>query len=567
MARRLVTVLAAAVLWAGAGSAVLTSSAFGGGVDGNGTLTAAVYNSTPYTWTLVAAKSISSGSCLDRGCLVAPAGTIGPGGGSLYSVYPNLNSQCAFEGGVTFGYDAYFTYQVNVVGGPPEFITVGVSQAFRNGDCGSALPSLQVWDTVAPPPAGYDPASLDSPAPQTANPQLAVQLNTPTPFDPTITAVGNFTADGSTDLGQPFVELLNAACGNATGSCSFDATTPVEYIPGPLGDQRQALSCDLGPPPAAGQPANDDPNYYVVEYEAVHTTTFSAGAGVTLSTGFDLLGLVSGDASISVDAEKEWQETKTFVRSAKVYIPRNSWGFLWAAPTIGKVTGTITATVGAAKYTITNFTTSHAGVSGQGDPLKTPTPAYNTVAKTRPMTSAERVKFCEESPALALRLKARAAAAPPAGLRAGRSIARVAIGETQKAVLARLGWPAEKRFELRPCRGLPGCTAQRGLGGTWNYKKRKLSVVFGPDRRVVALEHRGNQRTVRGVGKDSTLAAVRGAFPTLTCRKLRLRLDCSVRRVSGQRTTRTLFRFTERDKRQWRVKRVLIYVDGREVTT
>ena len=129
------------------------------------------------------------------------------------------------------------------------------------------------------------------------------------------------------------------------------------------------------------------------------------------------------------------------------------------------------------------------------------------------MTSAERVKFCEESPTLALRMKARAAAALPARLRAGRSVARVAIGETQKAVLARLGWPDEKRFELRPCRGLAGCTARRGLGWHLELQEAQAFRRLRPDRRVAALEHRGNQRTVRGVGKDSTLASVRGAFP------------------------------------------------------
>ena len=146
---------------------------------------------------------------------------------------------------------------------------------------------------------------------------------------------------------------------------------------------------------------------------------------------------------------------------------------------------------------------------------------------------------------------------------AGRSVARVALGETQEDVVARLGWPAERRFELEPCQGMPGCTAVRGVHGTWNYKGRKLSVVFGTDRRVTALIHSGNRRTVHGVGKDSTLAAVRGRFPGVACRKFRKRIDCAVKQVSDGRSVRTVFRLTERTGRRWKTKKVLIYVDGR----
>ena len=140
----------------------------------------------------------------------------------------------------------------------------------------------------------------------------------------------------------------------------------------------------------------------------------------------------------------------------------------------------------------------------------------------------------------------------------------MALGETQEAVVARLGWPAEKRFQLEPCQGMPGCTALRGLHGTWNYKQRKLSVVFGRDRRVAALIHTGNRRTEDGVGKESTLAAVRGKFPGITCHRFRKRIDCAAKRVSGGRTVNTVFRFTERSGRRWKAKKVLLYVDGRK---
>jgi hypothetical protein len=132
-------------------------------------------------------------------------------------------------------------------------------------------------------------------------------------------------------------------------------------------------------------------------------------------------------------------------------------------------------------------------------------------------------------------------------------------------VVARLGWPAERRFALHPCKGLPGCAAVRGLGGTWTYKKQKLAVVFGTDRRVVALIHSGSQRTTDGVGSDSSLASLRGKFPGIACEKLGRRIDCTVKRVSGQQTIRTVFRLADHLQGQatrWKTNKVLIYVDG-----
>jgi hypothetical protein len=232
------------------------------------------------------------------------------------------------------------------------------------------------------------------------------------------------------------------------------------------------------------------------------------------------------------------------------------------APTVGRITGTLVATIGSATFTANNFTEVRSGVTGVTDPLRQPTPAFNVVTKTRPMTAAELKKFCGASASsrasAASRLKARRAA-PRARLVPHRSVARVALGETQEAVVARLGHPAEKRFALNPCKGLPGCTAVRGLGGTWKYKQHKLSVVFGPDRRVAALVHSGNQRTEDGVGKDSTLAHLRGKFPRIACEKFRKSIDCTLKRVSGQRTVSTVFRLTDRGRGRWKTTKVLIY--------
>jgi hypothetical protein len=384
---------------------------------------------------------------------------------------------------------------------------------------------------------------------------------------------GNFTVDASTDLGAPFVILLNTLCsGVANTTCSFTQTTPITYGPGALGGKQSAQNCDLSAAAARGQPSaraaqaappdNNDPNYYLVEYKAAQSASLSVGAGVTVSAEFELFDTIASEASVSVEAEHEWEEVKTFTREVKVFIPSNSWGFVWVAPTVGTVTGTLVVTNGTATFTATNFTEARSGVTGVADPLKQPIPAFNVVTKTRPMTADDLRRFCHTSASSRASASSQLRALktkPPARLVPHRSVARVALGETQEAVVARLGWPTEKRFALNPCKGLPGCAAVRGLGGTWNYKNRKLRVVFGPDRRVAALIHSGSQRTVNGVGKDSTLAAVRGAFPGIACAHSASKVDCTIKRVSKQDTVKTVFRFTERRGGRWKCARVLIY--------
>jgi hypothetical protein len=572
MARRLVLVLAAAVMCAGAGSALLASPAAAGGVDDRGRLSAAVYNFTPYTWTLV---SVQQGAPCpyndptgENRCWAAPPPqTVAPGASPVYQLDPNDSESAPFS--TKFGYDAYFTYRVDVLGGgAPEYVTIAISQCACSGVYGSHIATVLEWDTVAPPPAGYLASSLAPPGPQTANAQLGAQPG-PQLYDVTVSAVGDFSFDASTDLGRPFVDLLNSACAGADNtSCSFTQTAPVTYGPGELSDEQPGQNCDLGPSPPAGElPPDSDPNYKVIEQAVTQSASLSVGAGVTVSAEFSLFGTISSEASVSVEAEHEWEEVQTYTRKTKVFIPSNSWGFAWWAPTVGRVTGTLVAKIGSAMYTATNFTEVRSGVTGVTDPLKQPTPAFNVVTKTRPMTAAELAKFCGvgSSARSALVRRQMQKGRPPARLVIGGSVAGVALGETQEAVVARLGWPAEQRFALRPCKGMPGCTAVRGLGGTWNYNKRRLSVVFGPDRRVVALIHSGNQRTKDGVGRDSTLAHLRGRFPGISCAKLANRVDCTVKRVSGQQTIRTVFRLADRLRgpgTRWKTTKVLIYVDG-----
>jgi hypothetical protein len=175
------------------------------------------------------------------------------------------------------------------------------------------------------------------------------------------------------------------------------------------------------------------------------------------------------------------------------------------------------------------------------------------------MTDAELAFWCGKSTSAARRAAPQAKRS--ARLVAHRSVGGVALGDTQEAVLRRLGWPEEKRFQLRPCEGMPSCAAVPGMGGTWNYKERKHSVVFGPDRRVAAIIHTGNLRTKDGVGKNSTIAHLRGKFPRIACQKFDRRIDCTLKRVSAQQAVRTVFRLTHRGGKRWKTRKVLIYTE------
>ena len=116
--RRILSTLGVAALCAGAGLALLASPAHAGQVDYNngGLLSAAVYNLTPYTWTLVAQSGAWS---------TAPPATIAPGGGGGYALSPyQTRTPGACFGHDAYDFDAYMTYKVDVLGGPPEYANV-----------------------------------------------------------------------------------------------------------------------------------------------------------------------------------------------------------------------------------------------------------------------------------------------------------------------------------------------------------------------------------------------------------------------------------------------------------
>jgi hypothetical protein len=127
-----------------------------------------------------------------------------------------------------YGYDAFMTYRVDILGGPAEYVTVALSQAQCFGEYGDCRPALRQFITTQPPPANYDPATNVEapPAPLVVNPQFTFQVFHPQDWDLTYTPIGAWTVDASTDLGASFVNLLNSYCGGDKDACSFEQKGP-----------------------------------------------------------------------------------------------------------------------------------------------------------------------------------------------------------------------------------------------------------------------------------------------------------------------------------------------------
>jgi hypothetical protein len=509
-----VLVLVAAVVWASAGSALLASPALAGGVDtSDGYLNGGLYNLTPYTWTKVAQASPATcygkyadgtGGRATSNCwdVQEPAATIAPGGASGYTVLPNAIELPAFGNlfSTKFGYDAWVTYRVDVLGGAPEYVTFTVSQCYCTFTYGSSYPALDVWNTSGPPPASYDPGPDPNapPATQTASPQITYSHNVPYLYDQSFQIAGNYTVDASTDLGAPFVSVLNTICGSNASACSFTQTSPLKWGIDPAVKSGTSVNCTVsqtatrGSPPAGvvgtePPPPPLDPNWFQVEYEAAQSATLTVGGGLTVATEFNLFGTIGGKISVELEAEHEWQEVKTFTRGSKVYVPSNNIGSIWVAPVVGKVTGTLVVSNGSATFTATNFSETRSGVTK--NPL---TPAFNVITKIRPMTAGEYKANCVNLSSGSL-----GGGAPKGKSLPGPALARVKRGQTRAEVLRELGPPLVERFTTKTCRLRDvRCNAIGGRGGTWVY--RDVAVVFGANHRVSALIYstHGHRRMV-----------------------------------------------------------------------
>lgn len=410
--------LATALLCAGAGSALFASPAAAGDINfDNGLLTAAVYNLTPYTWTLVAENAPGPNSypfpCGYGPSAGAPAncwrqapGNMAPGGASLFQIHENGGGYACFFGGQAEAFDGYFTYRVDVLAGSPEYVTVAISGLAENGSCGSAAAQIYVYDTTAPPPPGYDAAASQGtpPAAQTPNPQVTYSHNSPYLYDQSFQIVGNYTVDASTNLGAPFVDVLNALCSGGTNtSCAFTSTGPLTWgIGAPVrqgglianctvpartrsaGSTRRGVSAE--PPPS---PPDNDPNWHRISVKVARTASVSVGGSLTASAEFNLFGVIGAEVSATFGAEHEWSDRKEFEKTTKVFLPDNYIAGVWAAPVQGKVIGTLVVSSGSASFTITNFQQLRSGVSRD---LKTP--AFNVITTERPMTAAEYQAQC-----------------------------------------------------------------------------------------------------------------------------------------------------------------------------
>lgn len=560
--RRLVVGTAMAVVCTGAGSALLASPAAADVDTGSGVFAAGVYNSSPYTWTLVAASAPNTGrgdcSGTVDGCWVAyPAATIAPGKGMIYRIAPYENDAPGIcFGNYKFLYDAWFTYRVDVLGGPPEYVTVAVYGQESHGLCfGDSTASVSAYDTVSPPPAGWDANSSGGspPAPLTANPQLSNFYNSPYIFDQTWQAKGNWTIDATANYSSAAMsDVLNSLCTKAPNTtCSFTQTGPLTWGIGKPGIPSQQANCA-----APGSAASS----LTIQYDAAQSATLTIGGGVTLSDEVNLFDVVASSVSVSIDGQHQWQDVQTFTRTTTADVPPRDIASVFVVPVVAKVTGTLVVANSTATYTITNFGEQRSGVSdstlaGVDPPNDTLTPAFNVLTKVRPMTGGELSDHCHIGPAMAL---GEPSGPPPASLVPEDGVARVELGQTQPQVARELGEPLVQRFPLNPCRGLgQACFAVRGRGGRWSY--RDLTVIFGPDLRVSALIYTGSERSKRHVGVGSTLAAVRAAFPGAACSKQAGRTDCTLTRAHGRWTVKTVFSLTKRGRGRFKCSQVLMY--------
>ena len=482
-ARRLALLAVVCVVGAGAGSALFAAPAFAGDVNNDGVLSAAVYNVTPYTMTLVAAQTPPGyfGSCFGSCWKTRPAQTIAPGQSSLWQVQAQRVTYNLFNSLLTATFDAWFTYRFDVLGGPPEYETVVLSATYGGG----LYPALDVYNTATPPPASYDPGLFQAfPVPGTANPQITYQHNVPYLFDQSFELTGDHTVDAQSNQGQALAGVLNALCVKAAStSCSFAQVGPLKWGVGATTKAGQVANCTLpkadpgglvsarGPTGQPPPPPSTEPNWFEVAWGYKQSASLTVGGSITAAAEGSIFGVVSVEVSVEIEAEHEWTETKELDRSTKVFVPANDIARVYVAPTVGTVTGTLTLTSGAGTLTVTNFSETRSGVTK--DPL---TPALDSIVQIRPMTAAEIKDTC---PAVSA---TKGLGAPPPRA----AVDKVKRGQRRDQVLGELGTPVLQRFRVTTCRaGDARCDALGGRGGTWVYPE--LLVAFGANGRVSAV--------------------------------------------------------------------------------
>ena len=530
--------LVSSLLLAAAGLLTVSAQPAGAGyANDQNQLAAAFYNVTPYPMTLVGYDS-------SYGWYTPPA-TIQPGSGAVYV----LAGSGVLSGGICIGtwknsYHAWMTYRVDVLGGPPEYLTMAIAgtrsqSAAGCGDfapAGDQYPALTLYNTTSMPVYPWDPASGQPPGPLTAKPQVTNQYNTPQLFDQTIGVQGDWTVDANSPLGRGFDQLLNELCSTATDACEFTQTGDLTWGIGTPTGQGADTNCPDSP---------KGPAYLTLGYEAASTASLSVGAGVELGTEANLFDIIKSKITVSVEAEHEWAQTDSFSRHAKVYAPRGYTGALWTAPTIGTVTGTLKFRTPTSTFTVLNFRQVRSGVTR--DKL---TPPYNVMALARPATAAEIAKVCGDPTA---RAAGPSPAAPRPTLVPGRGIGSLRLGAARDTRL--LGKPELKAPRSNRSATANDCTLAdtrcrmvAGRGGTWVYDDG-TAVVFDGDHRVTALIHTGGSRTSRGIGVGSGLHAVREAYPAASCDGLIGATSCVLRTTDATAPVDTMFHLIEQKGR------------------
>ena len=117
-----------------------------------------------------------------------------------------------------------------------------------------------------------------------------------------------------------------------------------------------------------GGGSGNNAGYDTVSYAGSQSASLSVGGGLSSSVEGTIFGVVTLGASISVDAEKQWEDTVTVSRTAEAYAGEHHWVRLGGAHR-RHAQGNVRAKIGGATFTAKNFSEVRSGVPGPSDPL------------------------------------------------------------------------------------------------------------------------------------------------------------------------------------------------------